>query len=75
MAIDGVSRALVETAQAGSYVEPENVDEYKRIITAYLNDPIKLQIEGLNGYNYAREHFDREILANKYLTEINKIAI
>ncbi len=30
MAIDGVSRELVEEAQCGVYVEPENIDEYNR---------------------------------------------
>src|SRR5690606_9317489 len=36
MAIDGVSRELVEAAQAGTYVEPENPEEYNRIIRLYL---------------------------------------
>jgi hypothetical protein len=32
MAIDGVSRKLVEDAQARIYVEPENPEEYKKAI-------------------------------------------
>lgn len=72
MAIDGVSRELVETAQAGAYVEPENPWEYSRIIREYLIDTERLKLEGLNGYNYARENFDREVLAKRYLEFIHK---
>jgi glycosyltransferase involved in cell wall biosynthesis len=70
MAIDGVSRKLVEDAKCGTYVEPENIKEYYRIITLYLNDYDRLKSEGVNGYNYAKVNFDRNILAKKYLSEI-----
>lgn len=73
MAIDGVSRKLVEDAQAGSYVEPQNVEEYKRIINQYLTNPERLLEEGENGYIYAKENFDREVLANNYLKSISNL--
>lgn len=71
MAIDGVSRELVETAKAGVYVEPENTSEYNRIIREYLANPERLKIEGENGYQYAKENFDREVLAERYLSYIH----
>ncbi len=74
MAIDGVSRELVEAAGAGVYVEPENTSEYNRIIRLYLNDPARLQREGESGYLYAKGNFDREVLANKYLEYVKGIA-
>lgn len=58
MAIDGVSRELVETAKAGTYVEPENTNEYNRIIREYLNNQQRLIEEGENGYQYAKQNFD-----------------
>jgi glycosyltransferase involved in cell wall biosynthesis len=73
MAIDGVSRELVETAAAGVYVEPENIGEYNRIIRQYLNDPKRLKREGESGYKFAKENFDREVLAKKYVDCISKI--
>lgn len=73
MAIDGVSRELVETAEAGSYVEPENIQEFNRIIRSYLSDPERLRREGENGYGYAKLNFDREVLAKKYLERIKNI--
>ncbi len=72
MAIDGVSRELVETAQAGSYVEPENIPEYNRVIRGYLNDPERMKKEGENGYHYAKENFDRTVLAQRYINHISK---
>ena len=73
MAIDGVSRELLEDAGAGSYVEPENISEYNRVIRLYLNDPDRLKREGESGYRYAKENFDREVLANKYIGHIASI--
>ncbi len=70
MAIDGVSRELVEQAKAGSYVEPENATEYSRIIRMYLDNKQRLIEEGANGYKYAKENFDREVLAGKYINYI-----
>ena len=45
MAIDGVSRQLVEDAQCGVYVEPENIEEYDKNIRMYLNDTDRLSEE------------------------------
>ena len=71
MAIDGVSRELLEAAGAGSYVEPENISEYNRVIREYLNNPARLVTEGDSGYRFAKENFDREVLAKKYLDSIS----
>ncbi|WP_333662905.1 glycosyltransferase family 4 protein [Chishuiella changwenlii] len=73
MAIDGISRQLVEKANAGSYVEPENVEEFNRIIREYIVNKNRLIREGNNGYIYAKQNFDREVLANKYINAIEKI--
>ncbi|MDO5858122.1 glycosyltransferase family 4 protein [Myroides odoratimimus] len=73
MAIDGVSRELVEKANAGTYVEPENIVEYNRIIRDYMANPEKMELEGNNGYLYAKQNFDRIYLANKYLEAIKEI--
>ena len=74
MAIDGVSRELVEAAGAGSYVEPENAEAYSRIIREYLQDPERLQREGDSGFLYAKAHFDRQVLATKYLENLKQVA-
>ncbi len=70
MAIDGVSRELVEAADAGTFVEPENPADFAAKIRFYLKNPELLEIQGENGYHYARQHFDREKLALRYLALI-----
>jgi glycosyltransferase involved in cell wall biosynthesis len=73
MAIDGVSRALVEDAKAGSFVIPEDPESFNKIIREYLKNPSRLKEEGENGYIYARKNFDRELLSKKYIFEIEKL--
>lgn len=73
MAIDGVSRELVELAKAGTYVEPENPLEYNRVIRNYMKNLDLLNVEGNNGYIFAKENFDRDVLAKKYINEISKL--
>jgi len=73
MAIDGVSRELVEAASAGTYVEPENIGEYSRVIRTYLNDPERVKREGESGYQFAKKNFDREVLAGRYLAYISSL--
>jgi glycosyltransferase involved in cell wall biosynthesis len=75
MAIDGVSRALVEDAQCGLYAEPENPAAFEACVRRYINNPEKIKLEGQNGYDYARKHFDRQVLGEKYLAELAKVAI
>ncbi|SHL93447.1 glycosyltransferase family 4 protein [Mucilaginibacter sp. OK098] len=67
MAIDGVSRELVEEAGAGIFVEPENPDDFAKKVRLYLNDSERIQLEGEAGYLYAKQNFDRKNLANKYI--------
>lgn len=70
MAIDGVSRKLVEDADAGLFVEPENIDHFTRVIRLYASDSNLRERQGANGYHYVKSHFDRKVLANQYLEEI-----
>ncbi len=72
MAIDGISRELVEEANAGAYVEPENALEYERVIRNYIAHPERLIIEGENGYKFAKQYFDREKLATRYIALIGE---
>jgi glycosyltransferase involved in cell wall biosynthesis len=73
MAIDGVSRELVEDANAGIFVEPENSEDYNNKIRKYLNNPELVLEQGENGYNYAKNNFDRVVLAEKYINHIEEM--
>lgn len=66
LGIDGVARKLIEDAQAGIYVEPENTEEFKEAVLELYHNP-KLCVEyWQNGYEYVKKHFSREVLANQY---------
>lgn len=73
MAIDGVSRKLVEDAEAGVFVEPERAEDFVAKINIYRNNPELLQLHGENGYSYAKQNFDRFELANRYIDAIDLI--
>ncbi|WP_417558994.1 glycosyltransferase family 4 protein [Mesoflavibacter zeaxanthinifaciens] len=70
LAIDGVSKDLIEKANCGIYVEPENAKEMVMKLIEIYNQPEKLTRMGNNGYVYAKIHFDRTKLATEYLEEI-----
>ncbi len=74
MVIDGVSRELVEAAQCGLYAEPENVADIAAKIQMYLSDKERLDKDGMNGYHYARNHFDRAALATEYLRVLDQVS-
>jgi glycosyltransferase involved in cell wall biosynthesis len=73
MLIDGVSRKLVEDANCGLYIEPENILKFEEGIIFYLNNRSLLKVHGENGYNYAKKHFDRDFVSQYYLEEIKNI--
>lgn len=73
LAIDGVSRELVEKAQCGIYVEPENAKDIADKLKAIYTQAERLKEMGENGYKYAKQYFDREILAEEYVTYLHKI--
>lgn len=73
MAIDGVSRELVEKAQCGLYAEPENPNDIAEKIKIYLNNRNLIDSHGENGYNYAKANFDRAVLSKKYIEHLERI--
>jgi glycosyltransferase involved in cell wall biosynthesis len=73
MAIDGISRKLVEDAKAGIYVEPENPEEMEKAIRWMIAHPQEIKEMGENGYQYALENTHRTVLANRYLDNLRSI--
>ena len=74
MAIDGISRELVEKADCGLYTDPGNPQDLAEKVKIYLNDTVLAKIQGENGYAFGKKHFDRRILALEYLEELQKLA-
>lgn len=73
--IDGVSRDLIETAKCGIYVEPENPQDFADKLEALLEIGQESILEmGENGFMYAKENFDRTILAKKYISYLSSVS-
>ncbi len=70
MLIDGVSRTLVEEAGCGLYAEPENSKDIISRILELSADAGLCERMGNRGYAYAKQNFDRQVLAKKYVSEI-----
>ncbi len=73
LCIDGVSRELVEEARCGSFAEPEDAEDIASRIRDYLKDPERVIEEGENGYLFAKENFDRSVLAERYLNHLSSL--
>jgi glycosyltransferase involved in cell wall biosynthesis len=63
--IEGEARELVERAQGGLCIEPENPQAMADAILGFYNDPKGRQILGRNGQQYVIEHFDRQKIADQ----------
>ena len=70
MAIDGISRELIEEANCGIYVEPENPQDWVKKIKQIIELKEQLKIMGQNGRMYAERKFDRKVLASEYISNI-----
>lgn len=70
MAIDGVSRELVEQANAGIFVQPENPLDFASKIRIYLSNPELMINQGENGYQFAKLNFDRNRLSKSFIDSI-----
>lgn len=72
LAIDGVARTLIEQANAGIYVEPENPEQFKDAALKLKQDSNLRQTLGRNGLAFVKRNFDRRILADRYLSIIHE---
>jgi glycosyltransferase involved in cell wall biosynthesis len=65
--VDGEARKIIEGAQAGLYVEPENVDALAHAIRKLYHNSSLRQRLGDNGRRWIVEHLTRRATAEKYL--------
>jgi glycosyltransferase involved in cell wall biosynthesis len=71
LGIDGVSRELLATADAGIYVEPENPEALANAAIHYLHNRELIFTHGENGYRFVKANFDRTILATNYIQTLS----
>jgi glycosyltransferase involved in cell wall biosynthesis len=65
LAIDGVIREVIETAEAGIYVPPGDASALAEAIRNLAEDRERGRAMGERGRRYVEQHFDRAALAGK----------
>ena len=73
LSVDGEARTLVEDAQAGSYIPPENTEALCDEVLRGVSNPARLRSMGERGRQYVRRHYDRRVLAARYLDLLKRL--
>lgn len=60
LAIDGVIRDVIESAQGGTFVQPGNPEALAEGVLQYYKNPELRRQHGLNARSYVAAHFDRK---------------
>ncbi|MCJ7695603.1 MAG: glycosyltransferase family 4 protein [Anaerolineaceae bacterium] len=66
LAIDGVIRSLVESAQAGIFVPPGDPQKLAETARSLMADPDKCKRMGLAGRNYIEQNYSRSLIADQF---------
>lgn len=73
LGVEGQAREIVESAQAGLCIEPENVDALECAIRKLNSDPALRQRLGDNGRQWVVENVSRGKTAGKYLEVLESV--
>ncbi|PUB10188.1 glycosyltransferase family 4 protein [Paenisporosarcina sp. OV554] len=73
LGIDGVARQLIEESKSGYYVDPENAKEFAEKIRELKGNPSHLEELGISGLEFVSKNFSREVLAMRYIDELEKV--
>lgn len=73
VAVDGQARQIVEEAQAGVFVEPEDSQALAMAICALEREPEQRRQMGINGRRYIVEKLSREQTARTYISVLELI--
>ncbi len=66
----GESLEIILSSESGLEIEPENELSLKNGIDYIQKNPNNSKQLGLNGYNFVRENYNRELLAEKMINDI-----
>ena len=73
LGVDGQARKILDAAQAGIFVEPENVSDLMRAITCLAADADLRELLGRNGRRHILEHFSRRQTARTYIAVLEDL--
>jgi glycosyltransferase involved in cell wall biosynthesis len=67
LGVDGHARQVLEQANAGIFIQPENAAELAEAVTCLAADPALCESLGRNGRQHVLQHFSRRHTAGAYL--------
>jgi glycosyltransferase involved in cell wall biosynthesis len=73
LAIDGVIRDVVETADCGFFATPGNAEEIAEAIHKLAADATQSRAMGLKGRKYLEENFSRAVIGEKLIKLLEEI--
>jgi glycosyltransferase involved in cell wall biosynthesis len=74
LGVEGESAELIQAAQAGICIQPEQADELAARALELSKNPELCQQLGKNGRKHVIEHFDRTVLARKLTSVIEAVS-
>ena len=73
LGVDGQARKIVEAANAGVFVEPENSAQLVKAIKQLADDATTREALGRNGRRYILSHFSRQQTASLYIDVLKDV--
>jgi glycosyltransferase involved in cell wall biosynthesis len=67
MGVRGCAAEIVDDAQMGLHMEPENEGDLVGAVEKLVDEPLLAKTLGLSGHGYMVTHFDRSTLATEYM--------
>jgi glycosyltransferase involved in cell wall biosynthesis len=75
LGVDGQARRILQDAEAGIFVPPEDLGALVQIITRLYHDHPLCMTLGRNGRRYIVEHLSRKVTAGKYVRTLEKVVL
>ena len=75
LGVDGQARQVMEKAQAGVFIEPEDPVALTQAVIQLYNDVDLRQTLGRNGRQYILEHLSRKQTAKVYTDVLEKVIL
>jgi glycosyltransferase involved in cell wall biosynthesis len=72
LGVEGEARALLDEAAAGIAITPENAEELAAAVLRLADAPVLAAKLGGNGRAHVESHFDRRVLAARYLMHLEE---
>ena len=73
LGVEGEVKTIIESANSGICIEPENADQLvKAVLRLYEDQPFRDQL-GDNGRQHVETYFDRKVLAKRYLSILEQL--